>query len=99
MENQVAFAAVPTPPLAGDRSWARFGRALNRGGSQTGADATRVAGDEPAGRRRVSSHERRCPQTIALTLRTIRVFPMTHHVECVALLERTGSDLQRSDSA
>jgi hypothetical protein len=24
--------------------------------------------------------------------------PMTHHVECVALLEKTGSDLRRSDS-
>jgi tRNA/tmRNA/rRNA uracil-C5-methylase (TrmA/RlmC/RlmD family) len=26
-------------------------------------------------------------QTIALTLRAIDLFPMTHHVECVALLE------------
>jgi len=25
---------------------------------------------------------------MALTLRIIGVFPMTHHVECVALLER-----------
>jgi hypothetical protein len=30
----------------------------------------------------------------ALTLRTLGVFPMTHHVECVALLERTGSELR-----
>jgi len=28
------------------------------------------------------------PQTIALTLRPIDLFPMTHHVECVALLTR-----------
>ena len=27
-------------------------------------------------------------------LRAFDVFPMTHHVECVALLEKTGSDLQ-----
>jgi tRNA/tmRNA/rRNA uracil-C5-methylase (TrmA/RlmC/RlmD family) len=26
-------------------------------------------------------------------LRALDLFPMTHHVECVALLERTGSDL------
>jgi len=25
----------------------------------------------------------------------IDYFPMTHHVECVALLEKTGSDLRR----
>ncbi len=28
------------------------------------------------------------------TLRAFDLFPMTHHVECVALLERTGSDLR-----
>jgi tRNA/tmRNA/rRNA uracil-C5-methylase (TrmA/RlmC/RlmD family) len=31
-------------------------------------------------------------------LRAFDLFPMTHHVECVALLEKTGSDLRRSDS-
>ncbi|MEO5853928.1 MAG: methyltransferase [Nocardioides sp.] len=31
-------------------------------------------------------------------LRAFDLFPMTGHVECVALLERTGSDLRRSDS-
>lgn len=31
-------------------------------------------------------------------LRALDLFPMTHHVECVALLERTGSDLRRSGS-
>jgi hypothetical protein len=30
---------------------------------------------------------------IALTLRTIGVFPMTSHVECVAQLVKTCSDL------
>ena len=30
-------------------------------------------------------------------LRAFDLFPMTHHVECVALLENTGSDLRRSD--
>ena len=41
-----------------------------------------------------------CSQShrIALTLRLIDLFPMTHHVECVALLEKTGSDLRRSES-
>ncbi len=32
------------------------------------------------------------------SLRAFDLFPMTHHVECVALLEKTGSDLRRSDS-
>ena len=31
-------------------------------------------------------------------LRAFDLFPMTHHVECVALLEKTGSDLRRSES-
>ncbi|WP_457207650.1 class I SAM-dependent RNA methyltransferase [Nocardioides sp. P5_C9_2] len=31
-------------------------------------------------------------------LRAFDLFPMTHHVECVALLERTGSDLGHSES-
>jgi tRNA/tmRNA/rRNA uracil-C5-methylase (TrmA/RlmC/RlmD family) len=31
-------------------------------------------------------------------LRAFDLFPMTHHVECVALLEKTGSDLRRSDT-
>ena len=31
-------------------------------------------------------------------LRAFDLFPMTHHVECVALLENAGSDLRRSDS-
>jgi tRNA/tmRNA/rRNA uracil-C5-methylase (TrmA/RlmC/RlmD family) len=32
------------------------------------------------------------------TLRAFDLFPMTHHVECVALLAKAGSDLRRSDS-
>ncbi|MGH3413908.1 MAG: class I SAM-dependent RNA methyltransferase [Marmoricola sp.] len=32
-------------------------------------------------------------------LRALDLFPMTHHVECVALLEKTASDLGRSESA
>jgi len=31
-------------------------------------------------------------------IRSFDLFPMTHHVECVALLEKTGSDLRRSDT-
>jgi tRNA/tmRNA/rRNA uracil-C5-methylase (TrmA/RlmC/RlmD family) len=30
-------------------------------------------------------------------LRAFDLFPMTHHVECVALLEKSGPDLRRSD--
>ena len=47
-----------------------------------------------AGQRPVSPPERSRPQWIAFTLVIIGVFPMTHHVECVALLEKTGSDLR-----
>jgi len=43
-----------------------------------------------AGQRMVSPPERSRPQRISVTLRAPGVFPMTHHVECVALLERTG---------
>jgi hypothetical protein len=53
-----------------------------------GADAIGVPGDIAAVQRLVCSHERSCRQRIALTLRIIGVFPMTHHVECVALLTR-----------
>jgi hypothetical protein len=41
-----------------------------------------------AGQRLVWAHDRGLSQTIEVTLRTMWVFPMTHHVECVALLER-----------
>lgn len=33
-------------------------------------------------------------QPIALTLRSIDLFPTVHHVECVALREKTGFDLR-----
>ena len=39
-----------------------------------------------AGQRLLWPNERSQPQGIALTLTTIGVLPMTHHVECVALL-------------
>jgi hypothetical protein len=41
-----------------------------------------------AGQRPVWPHGRSRPQLIELTLSTIGVFPMTHHVECVAILTR-----------
>jgi hypothetical protein len=41
-----------------------------------------------AGQRPVWSDVGGQSQTIALTLRPIDLFPMTHHVECVALLEK-----------
>jgi hypothetical protein len=59
-----------------------------------GADAIGVPGDIAAGQRQVCSDERSWRQRMALALRTIGAFPMTHHVECVALLEKTGPDLR-----
>ncbi|HEY9566177.1 MAG TPA: hypothetical protein VIR30_20645 [Nocardioides sp.] len=47
-----------------------------------------------AGQRNSLAQEGRRSQRIAFTLATIKVFPMTHHVECVALLTKTGSDLR-----
>jgi len=71
-------------------SWWRpcscFGRRLNRGGPQRDADAISASRRKPAGQRQVCSDERSCRQRIALTLRTMGAFAMTHHVECVALL-------------
>jgi hypothetical protein len=64
--------------------WARF----DRGRSQSGTCATSVQSSIAAGQRLVCSDERSCRQGITLTLWTIGVFPMTHHVECVALLVR-----------
>ncbi|MGY0541554.1 hypothetical protein ACW14X_28830 [Nocardioides sp. YJ-D4] len=43
-----------------------------------------------AAQRIVLAQESRQPQRIALTLASIKAFPMTHHVEAVALLERHG---------
>jgi hypothetical protein len=44
-----------------------------------------------AGQRPVPPPARSRSQRIALTLSPIGGFPMTHHVECVALLTRSGS--------
>ncbi len=49
--------------------------------------------DIAAGQRPVWSDVGGQSQRIALTLRPIDLFSMTHHVECVALLERSDSDL------
>lgn len=46
----------------------------------------RVQNGIAAGHELVPPHERRRPQRIALTLSAMNLFPMTHHVECVALL-------------
>ncbi|RYC03816.1 hypothetical protein [Nocardioides zhouii] len=48
------------------------------------------SGDEisiSAGQRRLRADGRSRPQGIAATLSRFDLFPMTHHVECVALLE------------
>ena len=53
-----------------------------------------VKNDIAAGQGLVRPHARGRPQTIALRLTVMYVFPMTHHVECVALLTKSGSDLR-----
>ncbi len=55
---------------------------------------SRRSSDIVAGQRPVWSDVGTQSQTIARTLSAIYVFPMTHHVECVALLEKAGSDLR-----
>ena len=52
----------------------------------------RVQNGIAAGHGLVRPHECRRPQTIALTLRVMYVFPMTHHVECVAHLVKAGPE-------
>ena len=47
-----------------------------------------------AGQGLVRLHERKRAQRIAVTLRVMYASPMTHHVECVALLTRSGPDLR-----
>jgi hypothetical protein len=46
-----------------------------------------VASGIAAGQGRIRPRVRSRPQRIAAALSAIGVFPMTHHVECVALLE------------
>jgi hypothetical protein len=65
---------------------ARFGLTLNRGGSQTDTDPTNLSGRNVQVSGLDCSDERSFRQKIAVTLRTIGIFPMTHHVECVALV-------------
>jgi len=50
-----------------------------------------------AGQRLVSPKERSQPQRIAVALNSIGAFPMTFHLECVAHLVKSDSDLRRSD--
>lgn len=53
---------------------------------------SRLNGAIVAGQRLVWPDVGSQSQPIALTLNAIYVFPVTHHVECVALLEKAGSD-------
>lgn len=80
-------------PSEPTKSRARNGLALIRKGPHYRSVA-RNPHDIAAGQRPPSPPEPSRPQGIALTLRIISVFPMTHHVECVALLTKTGSDLR-----
>ena len=49
---------------------------------------------DPAALARDLGDLRRARATACATLRAFDLFPMTHHVECVALLTKTGSDLR-----
>ena len=49
---------------------------------------------ESAGQRLLSTAERSRRQRFAFTLGTVGIFPMTSHVECVAQVVKTGSDLR-----
>ena len=66
---------------------AHFGRALNRGGSQTVPMQRASEGRKAAGQRLVSLMNA-ADGKVSRSRSDIGVFPMTHHVECVALLTR-----------
>lgn len=70
--------------------WARF-RSQTHG--HRGPLTPSVEDAIAAGQRPVTVHDRRRPQRIASTLRIMYVFPMTYHVDCVALLEKPAPDL------
>ena len=53
-----------------------------------------VQNDIAAGQGLVRPHALGRPQTIALRLTVMYVFPMTSHVECVALLVKSDSGLR-----
>ena len=57
-----------------------------------------VKNDIAAGQGLVRPHARGRPQTIALRLTIMYVFPMTFHLECVAQLVKTDSGLWRTES-
>jgi hypothetical protein len=67
---------------------------LNRNLPQRRSGDVKANNDIVAGQRPVWSDVVSQLQTIALALSAIDVFAMTNHVECVALLVKTGSDLR-----
>ena len=67
---------------------AHFGRGLNRKRAQGRNDALTSFIGIAAGQRPFAACTGNCSQRIAFTLRARDLFPMTHHVECVALLEK-----------
>ena len=72
--------------------WARFD-SQSRATRALGPQATRPASAQVKDRP-VAPQELSRPQRIAFVLSVRHPFPMTSHAECVALLEKVGSDLR-----
>jgi len=81
-------------PEAAERDVVGHSPALGLGRTETALAPAVPEGGIAAGQGPVSPPERGRPQRIAFTLVIVGAFPMTSHVECVALLEKTGPDLR-----
>ena len=98
--RRAARSRVRTCPCARLRSSepadsrARFGRALIRKARNRPLTPATPEVGIVAGQRTLSAVGRSRPQRSAIPRNVAGVFPMTQHVECVALLERAASDLR-----
>ena len=92
--------AYDEPGRPGRARPAARGRRSGRSSSRSSTGRRGRSRTSPATRPPWPATSRSSPSTATgcAALRAFDLFPMTHHVECVALLEKTGSDLRRSDS-